>query len=106
MRRSPASIPIPVDRLVQLTLREKAPGYYVSLEHAECMLRLRRSGRLPASMTALKRLMWDEIAGKVDRLMAGRRMTITDAISRVLCSSEASRFFISEATARRLLMGG
>lgn len=61
---------------------------------------------LPAAMTALKRLMWDEIAGKVDKLMASRRITITDAISRVLCSSEASRFFIAEATARKLLMGG
>lgn len=106
MRRSAQHGPMPVDRLVELTLREKAPGYYVSLEHAECMLRLRRTGRLPAAMTALKRLMWDEIAGKVDKSMASRRITITDAISRVLCSSEASRFFIAEATARKLLMGG
>lgn len=46
MRRSAQHGPMPVDRLVELTLREKAPGYYVSLEHAECMLRLRRTGRV------------------------------------------------------------
>lgn len=105
MRRSVNHGPMPVDRLVELTLRERAPGYYVSLEHAECMLRLRRTGRLPAAMSGLKRMMWDEIAAKVDRIMASRRITITDAISRVLCSSDASRFFIAEATARKLLMG-
>lgn len=79
-----------------------ADGYFVSLDHAVKMVRAARSHRLPAGMKPIRRLMWDEIAAKASERMRLAGGCIVDAIAHVLSSSSASRYFISETSARRI----
>lgn len=93
-----------IPTLVEKTIAGKAPRYYLTYDYARRMLSLYRKHRLPRNYNPHKRDMITEIAHKVDQLMAHRPGTTeNDALALVLARGEASRFFLSPATARRII---
>lgn len=77
-------------------------SYYVT--HAYALRKIRELRRYPARVSAGRRgALWAEIAAGVDRLVAARGLTDSDALTFVLARGRASRFFMAEATATRLL---
>lgn len=84
--------------------RPVAQGYYVGMDHALAMLRAMRSGGgLPPGMSPLRRLMWQEIEAKVTERQRLTGCNTTDATAHVLGGATASRFFLSPATAMRIV---
>lgn len=95
---------LPFGRLVDLTLESAAPGYYLSANYAIRMMSLYRRSMLPLSTSDLKRQMWDEINCRVDSVMRHYRLNdLATAVRYVLAIGDASRFFVSRNTARRVL---
>lgn len=90
--------------LVEKTITTKAPSYYITYDYARRLLSLHRRNRLPRHYRNLRRRMIDEIAHKVDQLIQ-RRVSLSenDALTMVLATGNASRFFISATSARRLI---
>lgn len=94
----------PVATLVIETITDEAPSYYITFDYARRLLSLYRRDKLPKNFRKLRREMICEIAQKVDRLMRMHQsFSESDALAMVLSRSTASRFFISPASARRLL---
>ncbi|MDE7389233.1 MAG: hypothetical protein K2M97_08300 [Muribaculaceae bacterium] len=91
------------DEILRRAISSSVPdGYFVGLDHALKMVSAAIHHRLPSRLKPLRRLMWDEIAAKTtDRMrLTGERMI--DSVTHVLSSSAASRYFISETSARRI----
>ncbi len=90
--------------LMNETITGKAPGYYITFNHARRLLSLHRRNKLPKNFRKLRREMICEIAQKVDRIMQMHQsFSESDALAMVLSRSNASRFFITPASARRLI---
>lgn len=91
-------------RLIAETVMGEAPGYYITFEYARRLLGQYRRGRLPHTLSPLRRLMIAEIDRRVNLLMSGTNShAVGEALSKVLAMGRASRFFITTATAMRLL---
>lgn len=90
--------------LVNETITGKAPSYYITFNHARRLLSQYRRNKLPKNFRKLRREMICEIAQKVDRIMQMHQsFSESDALAMVLSRSNASRFFITPASARRLI---
>ena len=78
-----------------------APGYYLDYDYALTTLYRVRNGMKPRRHE--KRLMWDEIEGKVNAVIAsGEELTIAAALNRVLADERASRYFITPGYGKKL----
>lgn len=91
-------------QLLTHVLNNCRPHYYVTFDYAarqaSRLIRSKRSGR----RLSVKQQMWYEIASKVARLMLmGRARSISQALTEVLVSSRASRYFLSYSQARRII---
>lgn len=88
--------------ITQQAVTSRAPGYYVSFNHAYKSLTDFNNGKLPQNTSPLKFQMWTEISNKVSLYKARHHKASTaDALARVLTTS-ASRFFITPVYALRL----
>ena len=90
--------------IIKQTINSEAPGYYITYDYARRLLRQYRHRKLPRNYSALKRDMITEIARKVNKLMESQQgYTEGEALAMVLASGNASRFFISPISARRII---
>ena len=90
--------------IIEQTINSEAPGYYITYDYARRLLRQYRRRKLPRNYNALKRDMVIEIARKVNKLMESQQgYTEGEALAMVLASGNASRFFISPISARRII---
>lgn len=89
--------------LADRTVHHTAPGYYADYDYAVHIVP--RVMRMPREQAALRSHgKWLEIADRaVEALAEGKASNMSAAIAYVLGVGRASRFFISVATARRLL---
>lgn len=89
---------------VRRTLTGSTPRYYVGFDLAyNTMVRLRLYGDSGCKGT-LKQQMWRELYEKVDNEMRGRkRLTLSAALARVLAMGRASRYFMTESHADRVI---
>ncbi|MBR5332467.1 MAG: hypothetical protein IKV32_04110 [Muribaculaceae bacterium] len=93
-----------ISTVVNDAISTKAPSYYLTFDYARRLLSQYRRKQLPKSYRRLRHDMVVEIARKVDRLIQRNpSLSESDALSMVLASGNASRFFISEVSARRLI---
>ncbi len=77
-------------------------SYYVT--HPYALRKIRELHRYPDRVRSGRRgALWAELAAKVDRLVTARGLTDIDALTAVLAEGRASRFFMAQATAQRLL---
>lgn len=78
-------------------------GYFVGVDHVIVMDRRRREGKLPR-MTEKTALMWREIFSHMDAYRAANpRATIVDSACAVVGTATASRFFLTEKTAKSII---
>lgn len=78
-------------------------GFFVSVDHIIVMERRRREGTLP-KMSELHGKMWTEIFAIFDNYREARpESTLTEAAIHVASRTRASRFYVSNATAKRIL---
>lgn len=92
------------ERLVDLTIASPAPSYYLSSTYAVRMLSLYRNGHLPSTVTPLRRMMWDELEGRVQSTRRHYRLQLlSTAVDYVLATGNASRFYVCRDTVRRAL---
>ena len=93
-----------ISTIVNDAISTKAPSYYLTFDYARRLLSQYRRKQLPKSYRKLRHDMIVEIAHKVDRLTQQiPSLSESDALTMVLTSGNASRFFISESSARRLI---
>lgn len=90
--------------LINEAVESRAPGYYLTYDYARRLLSDFRHQRLRRKYNPLRRDMIREIAKKIDS-MKRRHPDLSDqeALTMVLTSGNASRFFISPASARRII---
>lgn len=90
--------------IIEQTINSEAPGYYITYDYALRLLRQYRRRKLPRNYSTLKRDMITEIARKVNKLMESQQgYTEGEALAMVLAGGNASRFFISPISARRII---
>lgn len=98
----PAGTDIDLADVAARAAKSPAPCYYCTYEYALRMLRVLRHGRLELRRDR-RRQLWEELNVKVSLLMARRRCRLPEALASVLAAGSASQFFISPATALRLV---
>lgn len=87
--------------IIKRAVSSPAPGYYLDYDYALTTLYRVRNG-MTHSRTE-KRLMWEELARKVDQLMSqGSHQSIADALNQVLADEGASRYFITPGYGKKL----
>ncbi|MCM1309887.1 MAG: hypothetical protein NC301_02535 [Bacteroides sp.] len=78
-------------------------GFFVSVDHIIVMDRLRREGKMPP-LKEIKRQMWEEIFSIFDQfLQRNPEETLTEAAIHVVSRGRASRFYITGATAQKII---
>lgn len=94
---------IPFNRFVDMIIHSEAPGYYVSYEYALRRINeIHKTGK-SSVRNNINRMLWNEIYRKtIDALHTGRFRNIPHALTHVLVTEKASRFFISHQQAMRL----
>lgn len=99
-----AGTPIRIHDLAVAAINTTAPHYYLTFDYAYRHLRRYRRDSSLFGGDSLRAVQMREIISKVDAMKA-RADTITDhvALMRVLADSRASRFFLSEAYAVKLI---
>lgn len=96
--------PLKHSELVCDAILKGAPRYYTTFDYAYRMICLLRKGLIPPDYNPLRLAQWREIASKIDHIKDSLRIaTDYKALSIVLSRSTASRFFISQPYAERLL---
>lgn len=99
-----AIAPLSKKALVVKAIKSVAPSYYISYDYARRLLRLYRRGLLPKSYNPLRRSMIEEIAQRVDKIKTSMTSHAEGyALVKVLAAGNASRFFITPATAVKLI---
>ena len=82
----------------------EAPSYYISYDYARRLLRSYRRGLLPKTYNPLRRSMIAEIACRVDKFKSSQSSHAEGrALVKVLATGKASRFFITPASAAKLI---
>lgn len=91
-------------QIVEEVLNEPVErGFFVSVDHIIVMDRLRREGKMPP-LKGVKRQMWEEIFSIFDDFMERNpKQTLTGAAIHVVSRGRASRFYITGATAHKIL---
>ncbi len=89
---------------IRRAIKAGRPQYYLSYNRTyTVMLHYVKHGEVPLKSPE-QRAMWLEIANAVMRQMEKRRyLSLPQAVARTLATARASRFFISEAYAYKLL---
>lgn len=90
-------------QLIEKTLAQRPPSYFVNADQASLMLTVLE--RNPAfTPTTERHAMWLEIRDRVKELMEGpRRLKRFKALAFVLNFTQPSRYFISPKTADRII---
>lgn len=103
LKTMPSRQNIPFNRLVDMIIHSEAPGYYVSYEYALRRINeIHKTGK-SSVRNNINRLLWNEIYRKtIDALHSRRFRNIPHALTHVLVTEKASRFFISHQQAMRL----
>lgn len=87
--------------IIRRAVASPAPGYYLDYDYALTTLYRVRNGMI--HRRAEKRLMWEELTRKVDRLMSeGDHESMAEALNQVLADEGASRYFITPGYGRKL----
>lgn len=94
--------------LLRRAIEGGAPAFYVEFEYARRGVSARLRRRLRSRHRDLmrpKRLIWEDLADRVEWEMRRSRVTLrlADALARVLADGGAPRFYISSRTARRIV---
>ncbi len=94
--------------LLRRAIEGGAPAFYVEFEYARRGVSARLRRRLRSRHRDLmrpKRLIWEDLADRVEWEMRRSRVTLrlADALARVLADGGAPRFYISCRTARRIV---
>ena len=90
--------------LIIKTIMSEAPSYYISYDYARRLLRSYRRGLLPKTYNPLRRSMIAEIAYRVDKVKSSQSSHAEGrALVKVLATGNASRFFITPASAAKLI---
>ena len=90
--------------LIIKTIMSEAPSYYISYDYARRLLRSYRRGLLPKTYNPLRRSMIAEIACRVDKVKSSQSSHVEGrALVKVLATGKASRFFITPASAAKLI---
>ena len=99
-----ASVKPRLQEVAVAAINSSAPHYYLTLDYAYRRLRQYRRNPVAFGGESLSAIQLREIFAKVDAIKA-RYATVTDedALMRVLSDSRASRFFLSEAYAIKLI---
>lgn len=95
-----------LDAIIDYTIHNtRPPDFGVEYDTAVIMLgRLRRERPDMSRETRPRRLFWREMLERVDRLMAEPyNLRLCDAIRQVLVYQRPSRWYITHATARRMI---
>ena len=86
-----------LNEVMEKVVNSPAPYYYVSYDYALKRVRQAKHGKLPAGMAEIRRRQWEEIAGKVTKLMEVSGLKLSEALTRVIMFESASSFFITAA---------
>ncbi|MBR5436732.1 MAG: hypothetical protein IK120_07685 [Muribaculaceae bacterium] len=91
--------------IVRQSISSPAPHFYLTYDYA--IREVRRYRRNPESFegASMRKAQIREIVGHIDHIERASRGLLTDddALTRVLASTKASRFFISEAYAVKII---
>lgn len=92
-----------VDKVAERAAAMKAPAYYVEYSYAMRKLNAlaARRAKLDSKVTCRR---WEEIRGRVERLMELHGLNRNDALARVLREGDASSFFLAPRSATRLYL--
>ena len=91
-------------RVVMRVLRESRPMFHVSYDHAYKVLSVARRRGFNHFKHPHRRQMWRELASLVhDEMHRHPRLSMGDALSRVLASCRASSFYLSPDYCYKLL---
>ena len=103
LRSMPPHTYIKFNNLVTQIINSEAPGYYVSFDYALRRINeIHKTGR-SSVRNKINRMLWDEIYAKTAKALdSGRYRNIAHALTHVLVSEKASRFFISQQQAMRI----
>lgn len=83
-------------RVIKRVIEESHPHFHVSFEHAYKVLSSVRIHGTESFKCTLRRQMWSELLALVEEEMQAKPyLTLSNALSRVLASKRASRFYIS-----------
>ncbi len=96
-------IKAPFTGAVRFTLLNGKPHYHVSYERAYRIVCRILAGRTLQLVNPVLIAMWHEIAGKVREIIGDGQCSINRALEIVLLNCRASRFFLTEKYARRLV---
>ena len=100
-----AGRPLRIADVVRETIESPAPHFYLTYDYA--IREVRRYRRNPESFEgkSMRKAQIREIVGHIDRIKQASkgRLSDDDALTRVLASTKASRFFISEAYAVKII---
>ncbi|MBD5332454.1 MAG: hypothetical protein HDR97_01705 [Bacteroides sp.] len=102
IRELPAGEPIDIASVAAKAAMSRAPHYYCSYEYALRVLRVLGHGRLKMRRDR-RRAMFEELRAKCDLYMERHGCRLPEALGYVLAGESASQFFISGATALRLV---
>lgn len=88
-------------------LQGGAPQFYVGFDYARRGVgqRLRRRLRPRHRLLTVKRQLWEDLTQRVrdEVVRSDGRLSVSDALARVLAEGNAPRFYIGPRTARRIL---
>ena len=99
-RRRGASLT--VGQAVERAIKDRADGYFVSVDHARHMLCRMHCGRVSANCSPLQLLKWREFDSKVRERCRLTGCSRLSAIVHVLTYATASRYFIAPSTGIRI----
>lgn len=102
LRALPAGTPFSFDHIVEQAIHSPAPHYYCTYEYALRMIRVLRHGRIRLRRDRRLR-QWSELSERCQELEDRRGMTLPSALAHVLAKGNASEFFISPVTGKRIL---
>lgn len=96
--------PISQSGIIHETIMSGAPRYYTTFDYAYRMICLLRRGNLPLGYNDIRHAQWREISYKVDKMKSSLHINSDfKALALVLSRSTASRFFISQSYAGKLI---
>lgn len=95
-----ADKPIKVSDVSAAAAAGGVTGYYMTYDYALRMIRYVRAHPSEAAKLR-KRLMWEELAARVDGVMARRGLSQRDALAHVMADGTMRGYYIAPSTAMR-----
>lgn len=89
--------------VLRWAMRACKPRYHVSYERAYRVVCSLLAGRSPGVSTEQRMMMWREIAAKAKSLIDATGCSISKAVEAIVENGYASRLFVTEGVAKRML---